>query len=220
MGCGSSARDLGYMKSCGASICVGIDMMIDRDDRNPEINYVKSDIDDFNLPFTDESFDAVILHNVLEHLSDPSRVLRESFRVLAYDGILSVVTENQACLRNRLKLLMGRSIYFPLDNWLSREDRIVKAGREVFTGHVREYTPSELKYMLLQSGFVLERMKLHTAAHPLPPSRGTRCGSLHRDSVLENMERNRWMVRLYNIAESLLPECKYMMSAIASKKNQ
>jgi SAM-dependent methyltransferase len=195
-------------------------MVIGRDNKYPEISYIKSDIDDFDLPFADESFDVVILHNVIEHLSDPPRVLRESFRVLAYGGILSVVTENQACLRNRLKLLMGRSIYFPLDNWLSREDRIVKAGRWVFTGHVREYTLAEVKYMLLRSGFVLERVMLHIAAYPLPPLPGTHCDSLYGDNFLENMERNRWMVRLYNIAESLLPECKYMISAIASKKNR
>jgi len=194
--------------------------MIERDNRNPDINYIKSDIDDFDLPFADESFDIVILHNVIEHLSDPPRVLQESFRVLAYGGILSLVTENQACLRNRLKLLMGRSIYFPLDNWLSREDRIVKAGRWVFTGHVREYTLAEIKYMLLRSGFALERVTLHTAAYTLPPLPGTRCDSLYGDNFLENMERNRWMLRLYNIAESLLPQCKYMISAIASKKNR
>jgi SAM-dependent methyltransferase len=195
-------------------------MRIERDNRNPGIGYIKSDIDDSDLPFTDESFDTVILHNVLEHLSDPRRVLRESFRVLACGGILSVVTENQACLRNRLKLLMGRSIYFPLDNWLSREDRIVKAGRWVFTGHVREYTIAEIKYMLLRSGFALERVTLHAAAYPLPPLPGTRCDSLYGGNFLENMERNRWMVRLYNIAERLLPEGKYMISAIASKRNR
>lgn len=195
-------------------------MVIGRDDMDHGISYVKSDVEDFNLPFADGSFDVVILHNVIEHLSDPLRVLREVFRVLAYGGILSVVTENQACLRNRLKLLMGRSIYFPLDNWLSREDRVVKAGREVFTGHIREYTSAELKYMILQSGFALETVKLHTAAHPLPSLPGTRSDSLYGDSLLENMERNRWMVRLYNVAESLLPGCKYMMSAIASKKNR
>jgi len=53
-------------------------MVIGGDNKDPEISFIKSDIDDFDLPFADESFDIVILHNVIEHLSDPTRVLRES----------------------------------------------------------------------------------------------------------------------------------------------
>jgi ubiquinone/menaquinone biosynthesis C-methylase UbiE len=45
-----------------------------------------------DLPYRDESFDVVILDNVLEHVWRPSRVIAESRRVLRRHGILYVVT--------------------------------------------------------------------------------------------------------------------------------
>lgn len=42
------------------------------------------------LPFDESSFDSVVLDNVLEHLSEPSPLLNEIFRVLRPSGILVV----------------------------------------------------------------------------------------------------------------------------------
>lgn len=41
-----------------------------------------------NLPFRDHSFDAVICSELLEHVSSPSLVLKEVFRVLKKGGVL------------------------------------------------------------------------------------------------------------------------------------
>jgi SAM-dependent methyltransferase len=40
------------------------------------------------IPFPDNSFDSVVLDNVIEHLSDPMQMLREVCRVLTSRGIL------------------------------------------------------------------------------------------------------------------------------------
>ena len=47
-----------------------------------------------NLPFADASFDIVYSSNVLEHVNDPARVLREAVRVLRPGGTLQIVCPN------------------------------------------------------------------------------------------------------------------------------
>ena len=46
------------------------------------------DLDEEPLPYDDESFDAVLAKDVLEHLRDPGRATRELFRVLRPGGVL------------------------------------------------------------------------------------------------------------------------------------
>jgi len=44
--------------------------------------------DGINIPFDNNSFDVVLCTEVLEHASDPDKLLKEIFRVLKDDGIL------------------------------------------------------------------------------------------------------------------------------------
>jgi SAM-dependent methyltransferase len=46
--------------------------------------------DAFYLPFTDQSFQAVICAELLEHVQNPVEILREVFRVLCPDGSLLI----------------------------------------------------------------------------------------------------------------------------------
>lgn len=60
------------------------------------------------LPFDDESFDAVIAGEVLEHVRFPEAVLREVQRVLRPGGVLVGSVPNVYNLRCRLWFLAGR----------------------------------------------------------------------------------------------------------------
>ncbi|UWU66946.1 class I SAM-dependent methyltransferase [Bradyrhizobium sp. NC92] len=47
-----------------------------------------------HIPFPDQSFDAVISSNVLEHVADPAAVMKECFRVLRPGGVCHMVIPN------------------------------------------------------------------------------------------------------------------------------
>ena len=48
----------------------------------------------YDLPFADESFDRIIFSEVIEHIPDDARAMREIVRVLAPGGVLALTTPN------------------------------------------------------------------------------------------------------------------------------
>lgn len=66
------------------------------------------DLENSRLPFEDESFDIVIINQVLEHIKDIFFVLHETARVLKKGGYVLIGVPNVASLHNRALLLFGR----------------------------------------------------------------------------------------------------------------
>jgi len=60
------------------------------------------------LPFEDETFDAVVAGELLEHVRDPVALVREARRVLRPRGTLVGSVPNGFRLKNRLRFLAGR----------------------------------------------------------------------------------------------------------------
>jgi SAM-dependent methyltransferase len=85
------------------------------------------DLERDDLPFEDDSFDAVVAKDILEHLTDPLRVTRECFRVLRPGGVL-------------------------LASVVMAKPRAVWAD---YT-HVRGFTRSTARQLLEHGGFVVE----------------------------------------------------------------
>jgi len=205
LGCGPGIRDLRLLREMGISVLVGIDVGQKPDSRvrRDSICFVCADIDSNYLPAADESFDLVIIDNVIEHMYDPRRVLGECIRVLKRGGVLAVMTPNQARLINRLRLILGKSVYYPLDYWMgARQEHIRKRGEMVFAGHIREYTVDELKRMLSLVGFDVVSINLYPAARP---------------SLRLEMSRSRAILTMYNILEKVIPDSGYMISMLARK---
>ncbi len=99
------------------------------------INMMKCDLNTEDIPYTSESFDTVLLAEVLEHIH-PARVphtFKEVNRVLRTGGKLYITTPNLVDFGNRLLLLMGKDF---LD-----------------ISHIKEYLKEDLERELLYSGF-------------------------------------------------------------------
>ena len=62
------------------------------------------------LPFANQSFDVVVVGELLEHLVDPTGFVEEAWRVLRPGGILLGSIPNAFRLKNRLRFLAGRPI--------------------------------------------------------------------------------------------------------------
>ena len=71
-------------------------------------------------PLADESADAIVMTEVFEHLRDyPITSLLESHRILRVGGRLYFTTPNQAYVVNRARLLAGRNVATPLQDWIA-----------------------------------------------------------------------------------------------------
>lgn len=103
IGCGSGGlllafRRLGWERLFGSDISESALAPL----REKNILTGRGDID-IAFPFPSESFDLIIMNNVLEHLQDPVRALKLCRAHLAPGGALVLITPNSRCL--------GRSIF-------------------------------------------------------------------------------------------------------------
>jgi len=92
--------------------------------------------DAYQLPFEDESFEAVLMFDLLEHLDEPLKSLGEVRRVLKQRGIFSSFTPIEGNILS-LPGLAGKIFGF--------------AGKERYTGHIQQYTLADLLRLLKQS---------------------------------------------------------------------
>lgn len=108
LGCDDGARTSLYARAAGASDVHGVEMVEARAAiaRERGISVVCADLG-APLPFADETFDAVVSNQVIEHLFDTDLLLAEAFRVLKPGGIVVTSTENLASWHNVAALLLG-----------------------------------------------------------------------------------------------------------------
>jgi 2-polyprenyl-3-methyl-5-hydroxy-6-metoxy-1,4-benzoquinol methylase len=101
-------------------------------------------------PLGDETFDAVVMTEVFEHLREyPVTSLEEARRLLRPGGHLYLTTPNAAYIGNRMRLAMGRNTATKLADWI---------GGVPFARHAREYTFAEMHELLVYAGLEPTRM--------------------------------------------------------------
>jgi len=93
--------------------------------------------DAYHLPFKDNSLEAIVFFDVLEHLEEPQKVLREAGRVLKKGGIFHTFTPCEGG-------------FFTYVHWF---DKLGWRDKEKYSGHIQRLTASKLELMLKQLGF-------------------------------------------------------------------
>lgn len=116
----------------------------------------RCDIEAEPLPAPDDSAACVLLNEVFEHLRiNPPAVLAECLRVLRPGGLLMLSTPNMRGYRGIRSLVRkGRSAFLQPNIY----DEYAKLEKLGHMGHVREYTPRDLRELLARVGFEPERV--------------------------------------------------------------
>lgn len=151
--------DGGYtvaMVDLGAERAVGVDALEERiaqarerEQARPAARFLHAPAE--ALPFTESSFDGVLLNEVLEHVTDEVQTLREIHRVLRPGGHLVVMSPNRWFPFEGHGMHIGQhqvGFPVPLLPWLPS-----KIGQRFM--HARNYWPHELRDLVCNEGFVI-----------------------------------------------------------------
>jgi SAM-dependent methyltransferase len=169
------------------------------------------DLERDNLPFRDESFDAVVFSEVLEHLNPYYiyHTLSEIKRILKKNGVLILTTPNIASLFRRLKLLIGKN--------------------PIYKYHVREYTLNEVREILEDSGFEVQELfysEIYDLSLLKPKSEEELQKLVRVESFFDMLKFTVRNIALVNVARvvvyplvKLVPQLRTQIVAIAQKRD-
>jgi ubiquinone/menaquinone biosynthesis C-methylase UbiE len=113
---------------------------------------------DAELPYQDAEFDTIECVEGLEHIESPANAIREFSRLTKPGGCLIVSVPNIMNIEERLKwLISGYTSHFkPLSSEALAEISRDFPGMEEIALHVNPIGYSEVRYLLENSGFVIE----------------------------------------------------------------
>jgi ubiquinone/menaquinone biosynthesis C-methylase UbiE len=113
-----------------------------------------------SMPYPDNTFDVILMHEVLEHVADDLATLREVRRVLKPGGRAVVFCPNRLYPFETHGIFVGKRYIFgniPFVNWLP------SALRSRLVPHARAYTYARLRRIYRKAGL---RARLHTYVYP------------------------------------------------------
>ena len=102
--------------------------------------------DALKLPFGKESFDGVLMFDLLEHLENPLKSLSEAYRVLRPGGVFSAFVPLEGSRFTVYGILKGFAKFI----------RVIKIK---YAGHVKEFSLRDLEKLLKKTGFYLYKKR-------------------------------------------------------------
>lgn len=146
VGCGTGINTVKLKKKTGK--ITGFDLKDYTKDRyRKDFQLVLGDAN--GLPFEKNIFDIISSWDVIEHVDDDKRFLREIHRVLKSGGRVLLSTPNRTRLSNRILNLLGKKNTYPY--CLGTEEAGKDGVGEIL--HIREYTIKELSKLAKDQGF-------------------------------------------------------------------
>jgi O-antigen biosynthesis protein len=140
VGCG--AGHLGRLLKERGHQVTGVELVSEQaDEARRWLDFVVTGDVESGLPFAAGAFDAVIFADLLEHLVDPWRVLREAAALLTPGGVVVASVPNVQNLDVLRRLLRGR--------WDYRERGILDRG------HLRFFTLQTIRELFGQAGLTI-----------------------------------------------------------------
>lgn len=159
VGCGDGRRTVRWAKCIGTKDIIGMDAK----NFGQPFKLVEGDIDG-GLPFANETFDVVISHHVIEHVSDTDQFVSEIYRVLKSGGYAGITTPNMAAGKVIAELLINRQpLWAHVSDWFFVNNTFTDEILEKHRGflHRRLFTVNGLASLLEHYGFKIEHKKRH-----------------------------------------------------------
>jgi SAM-dependent methyltransferase len=112
-------------------------------------------IEDYLAANRERSFDVVTLLNVLEHLTDPARILLELKQVLSPDGVLAIVVPDARFhdMVGRLRRCVGLSDPY----WIEQPQAFLSGFK--LPDHLCSFQPRTITLLLQRCGFMVAAMQ-------------------------------------------------------------
>ncbi len=148
VGCGDGQTGWALKKSGKAEEVVGIELVEGPAKRaeNRLDKVIHGDVEKITLSFQPEYFDYIILGDVVEHLIDPWRVIKQLSQFLSRDGCLIASIPNIGYWRVLKDLIL-------FDKWEYQKEGILDKG------HLRFFTKKSMVEMMRDAGFEVESIK-------------------------------------------------------------
>lgn len=156
IGCGSGDFTLGFARCVRLDQVFGVDVSEEtvEEARSRGVVAVCVDLNKDNLPFADNTFDLVLMAEVIEHLENVEHTMDEVARVVTPGGYLAITTPNLAAWHGRISLFLGYQP-FTLDVGFRHHYGSLMALSGKSAGHIRAFTFRALRELLASFDFAV-----------------------------------------------------------------